>query len=225
MDPADAKRLAADAALHRLPEAGIVGLGSGSTATLFIHGVGALVKQGRRLRGVPTSEASRRLAVELGIPLLDDVGPWPIDVTVDGADEVSDVLDVIKGGGGCHTREKIVNQSSATNIIVVDDTKLSQHLGERWAVPVEVMSFGRGSVERRLTQFGEAKLRLREGQPWITDAGNVIYDVRCGVITDPKALDIELCSIAGVVATGLFVGCVDEVIVAGSEGVRTLQRR
>lgn len=224
MDPADAKRRAADAALHRLPEVGVVGLGSGSTATLFIHGVGNLVKQGRRLHGVPTSEASRTLAVELGIPLLGDEGPWSIDVTVDGADEVNAELDVIKGGGGCHTREKIVNQSSAYNVIVVDETKLSKRLGERWAVPVEVMPFGRGSVERRLAQFGKVSLRYRDGRPWITDAGNFIYDVQCGAIAEPKALDVELCSVAGVVATGLFVGCVDEVIVAGPEGVRTLQR-
>src|SRR3954467_8120252 len=107
MNRDEAKRLAARAALDLLPEEGIVGLGSGSTAQLFIDGVGELVKAGRKLQGVPTSEASRAHAERLGIPLLGDQGPWAIDVCVDGADEVSEQLDLIKGGGGCHTREKI----------------------------------------------------------------------------------------------------------------------
>src|SRR5688572_23250929 len=104
MDPNEAKRLAARAALEMLPESGVIGLGSGSTAKLFIDGVGELVTKGRKLVGVPTSEQGRAQAVSLGIPLLDDTGPWAIDVCVDGADEVSSALDLIKGGGGCQTR-------------------------------------------------------------------------------------------------------------------------
>ena len=103
MDQHEAKRRAAIAALSYLPERGVVGLGSGSTARLFIEGVGALVREGRRLVGVPTSEESRTQAASEGIPLLDDEGPWDIDVCVDGADEVSPGLDLIKGGGGCTT--------------------------------------------------------------------------------------------------------------------------
>src|SRR6201996_5370428 len=119
MTPDEAKRQVARAALDLLPEKGVIGLGTGSTAALFIDGVGELVRAGRKFVGVPTSDASRKQAEQLGIPLLDDVGPWEIDVCVDGADEVSSKLDLIKGGGGAHTREKIVNAAARTNVIVV----------------------------------------------------------------------------------------------------------
>src|SRR5215472_11832788 len=108
----DAKRAAARAALEELPHEGIIGLGSGSTTRFFIDEVGALVRAGRKLVGVPTSIASRTQAASLGIPLLDDEGPWDVAVTVDGADEVDDALHLIKGGGGAQTREKIVNFAS-----------------------------------------------------------------------------------------------------------------
>src|SRR5271170_3930147 len=114
----DSKRSAARAAIAELPEAGTIGLGTGSTTRFFIDAVGELVAAGRHLVGVPTSEASRRQAAALGIPLLGDEGPWDIDVTVDGADEVSDTLDLIKGGGGAQTREKIINFSSKRNVII-----------------------------------------------------------------------------------------------------------
>jgi ribose 5-phosphate isomerase A len=109
----EAKRRAARAALELLPESGVIGLGTGSTTHFFIEGVGELVRAGRRLVGLPTSKQSRALATQCGIPLLDDAGPWQIDLCVDGADEVSDTLDLIKGGGAAHTREKIVNFASA----------------------------------------------------------------------------------------------------------------
>jgi ribose 5-phosphate isomerase A len=223
MDPNEAKRLAARAALEMLPESGVIGLGSGSTAKLFIDGVGELVTKGRKLVGVPTSEQGRAQAVSLGIPLLDDTGPWAIDVCVDGADEVSSALDLIKGGGGCQTREKIVNFSSRTNVIIVDDTKLSQRLGERWPVPVEVLTFGERSTVAALGRFGEVKLRLKDGAPWMTDAGNFIYDVAVGPIDAPDRLDRDLHAIPGVVETGLFCDRADVVLVAGPSGVRELR--
>lgn len=224
MDPKEAKRLAAEAALALLPESGVIGLGSGSTAALFIDAVGGLVAKGRRLVGVPTSEQSRTQAEALGIPLLSDEGPWEIDVCVDGADEVSRALDLIKGGGGCHAREKIVNHAAKLNVIVVDESKLSVRLGERWPVPVEVLAFGQGSTVRALARFGEVKLREKPGRPWITDAGNPIYDLRVGPIDDPAALERELSVLPGVVETGLFVGRADRVIVAGDSGIRELAR-
>lgn len=222
MNQAEAKRLVARAALELLPEEGIVGLGSGSTAQLFIDGVGELVKAGRKLRGVPTSEASRAQAEGLGIPLLGDEGPWAIDVCVDGADEVSEALDLIKGGGGCHTREKIVNASSKTNVIVVDDSKLSRRLGEKWPVPVEVLPFGRGATIEALSRFGRVDLRAKNGVPWMTDAGNFLYDLHAGVLEDPGALETRLSLIPGVVDVGLFVGRANLVLVAGEAGVRRL---
>ncbi len=224
MRPEDAKRLAAQAAISYLPESGVIGPGSGSTAKLFIEEVGKLVASGRRFEGVATSEESRALARSLGIPLLPDVGPWNIEVCVDGADEVSETLDLIKGGGGCHAREKIVNQYAKTNIIVVDSSKLSTRLGEKWAVPVEVLAFGRQATARALSTLGATTLRTRNGEPWITDAGNYIFDVRVGPIADPSALDRALRTIPGVVETGLFLGRTQLVIVAGTNGIQELRR-
>ncbi len=223
MDRHEAKRMAARAALDLLPEEGVIGLGSGSTAELFIEGVGELVKRGRRLRGVPTSEASRSQAERLGIELLDDSGPWVIDVCVDGADEVSEKLDLVKGGGGAHTREKIVNRSSRTNVIVVDDSKLSRHLGEKWPVPLEILSFGHHATASLLAEIGRVELRMRRGAPWITDAGNYLYDLHAGLIDDPGALEVQLALIPGVVETGLFVGRASVVLVAGKDGVGRLE--
>jgi ribose 5-phosphate isomerase A len=218
-----AKREAARAAIGLLPERGVVGLGSGSTAELFIEEVGRLVASGRELVGVPTSEASRHQAAALGIPLLDDSGPWSIDVCVDGADEVSDTLDLIKGGGGCHSREKIVNHAARINVVVVDESKLSARLGQKWAVPVEVLPFGQESTRLWLEQHGRVSIRERAGRPFVTDSGNFIYDVRAGAIDDPRALDLALRSIPGVVETGLFIARADIVVVAGADGVRQLR--
>lgn len=224
MNPEEAKRRAAHAALAYLPESGVIGLGTGSTAKLFIQAVGDLVRAGRNLQGVPTSEQSRAQAEAEGIPLLDDAGPWDIAVCVDGADEVSDALDLIKGGGGCQTREKIVNQASRLNLIIVDESKLSRSLGERWPVPVEVIPFGHAATARALAHFGEAVLRLKDGQPWRTDSGNLLYDVRVGPIRSPEALDAQLVAIPGVVETGLFCGRADRVLVATPEGVREIPK-
>lgn len=218
------KKQAAEAALALLPERGVVGLGSGSTAAYFIEGVARLVAQGRELSGVATSEQSRQQAQSLGIPLLGDAGPWLVDVCVDGADEVSPDLDLIKGGGGCHTREKIVNRAARYNVIVVDESKLSQKLGEKWAVPVEVLPFGIGNARLALGRWGTVKLRHRRGAPFITDSGNGILDVRVAPIADPAALEREFKNIPGVVDTGLFIGRADLVIVAGEHGVRELRR-
>jgi ribose 5-phosphate isomerase A len=220
----EAKLEAARAALAELPQAGVVGLGTGSTAKLFIDEVGALVKAGRKLYGVPTSEASRRQAEALGIPLLPEGGPWAIDVTVDGADEVSDALDLVKGGGAAHTREKIVNYASARNVIIVDASKLSSKLGEKWAIPIEVLSFAHPMTASHLAKMGEPRLRLKGGEIVRTDAGNVIYDLRVPPLDAPMELDRMLHAIPGVVETGLFLGRCDLLIVAEASGVRRVAR-
>jgi ribose 5-phosphate isomerase A len=222
MDPEHMKRVAARAALEQLPESGVLGLGTGSTVRYFIEGVAELVRSGRDYVGVPTSEASRRLAGSLGIPLLDDDGPWDILLCVDGADEVSPELDLIKGGGGAHTREKLVNFASQRNVIVVDESKLSARLGERFRVPVEVLTFAHRETAYLIGGIGEPTLRLANGAPFRTDSGNYIYDVRTGAIDDPSNLDMELKTIPGVVETGLFCGRTDLVIVAGPTGIRKI---
>src|SRR6478735_1234626 len=175
MSPDEMKRAAAVAAVQHLPQTGVLGLGTGSTTRWFIEAVGELVRGGRVFSCVPTSRASRALAERLGIPLLDDAGPWQIDVCVDGADEVSESLDLIKGGGGAHTREKIVNFAANKNAIIVDESKLSQRLGEKRAIPVEVLVFGHLTTLRALEHFGRPVLRLRDGAPVLTDSGNYIY--------------------------------------------------
>ncbi len=228
-DLADAKHAAALAALAELvalvppAEAGLIGLGTGSTTRFFIDALGAhLAQSGSALVGVPTSEASRAQATALGIALAGDDGPWDILVTVDGADEVDPQLNLIKGGGGAHTREKIINFSSRRNIIIVDATKLSPRLGEKWPVPIEVLPFAHLATRQHLAALGAPALRLRDGQPYRTDAGNLIYDLRVPPIADPRALDLALHAIPGVVETGLFIGRADVVLVARETGVERL---
>jgi ribose 5-phosphate isomerase A len=218
MRPDETKKRAALAAVAELPDHGVIGLGSGSTARFFIEEVATGVRAGRKWVGVPTSEQSRRQAEELGIPLLGAEGPWPIDVTVDGADEVDVALNVIKGGGAAHTREKIVNQASRRNVIIVGAEKLSTRLGEKRAVPVEVLRFGHRETARSLGRFGRAVLRATDAGPTLTDSGNYIYDLACGPLDDPAGLERALSAVAGVVETGLFVARVDIVIVAREDG-------
>lgn len=220
----EAKKAAAAAAAAQLPNEGVIGLGSGSTATFFIEEVGRLVKAGRKLSGVPTSEGSRALAQKFGIPLLTDEGPWTIEMTVDGADEVSESLDLIKGGGAAHTREKIVNFASKKNVIIVDGSKLSRRLGEKWPVPLEILPFAHLATVERLRPYGEPVMRMKDGAPRKTDAGNYVYDLKTGPIADPAALDAALHAIPGVVETGLFVRRADVVLVAEESGVRKLTR-
>ena len=209
MDAEEAKRLAARAAVELVPDHGVVGLGTGSTTRFFIEAVGELVRAGRKLVAVPTSRKSHELASSLGIPLLDDAGPWNIDLCVDGADEVSAALDLIKGGGGAHTREKIVNYQAKTNVIIVDESKLSERLGEKRAVPIEVVTFGHGTTARLLERFGKPELRTSAGKPFVTDSGNFIYDLRTEPIADPAALERELHELPGVVESGLFCARTD----------------
>src|SRR5258706_13096174 len=225
MSSDEMNRQAALAALAHLPQAGVLGLGTGSTTRWFIEAVGELVRAGRSFSCVPTSSASRLLAEHCGIPLLDDAGPWQIDVCVDGADEVSRELDLIKGGGGAHTREKIVNFASFRNVIIVDDTKLVEHLGEKRKLPVEVLPFGLRTTLRALSALGAPEIRSTAGAAVMTDSGNYIVDLATGAIGEPGRLDQILRRLPGVVETGLFVGRADVVIVAAESGIRELVRR
>ena len=225
MSEDETKKRAAEAALELLPDSGVIGLGTGSTTRFFIEAVGELVRQGRNYSGVPTSQQSRILATQCGIPLLDDTGPWSIDLCVDGADEVSAELDLIKGGGGAHTREKVVNFAAKKNVIIVDESKLSRQLGERRAVPVEVLVFGHLTTARALSKLGAPVLRLKSGTAVITDSGNYIYDVAVPPFADAVRVDQTFRQVPGVVETGLFCGRADWVIVAEAREIRRLSRR
>ena len=226
MSSDEMKRKAAHAALVHLPETGVLGLGTGSTTRWFIEAVGELVRGGRTYSAVPTSNASRALAGQCGIPLLDDAGPWRIDVCVDGADEVSKNLDLIKGGGGAHTREKIVNFASRLNVIIVDESKLVDNLGQTQRLPIEVLPFGLNTTLASLSALGEPHLRMarESSSPFLSDSGNYIVDLATGQVGEPGRLDQILRRLPGVVETGLFVARADIVVVAAEDGVRELKR-
>lgn len=225
MSSDEMKSAAARAALSHLPTGGVIGLGTGSTTRFFIEAVGELVRGGRSFSCVPTSRASRTLAERCGIPLLDDAGPWQLELCVDGADEVSPTLDLIKGGGGAHTREKIVNQAAKKNVIIVDESKLVARLGETRPVPLEVLPFGLNTTLAALAAFGEPRVRLVEGAPLMSDSGNFIVDLTTAPIDDPAQLDSTLRRLPGIVETGLFIGRADVVVVAGAQGIRELRRQ
>lgn len=221
----DAKRAAAIAAVGDLPEAGVIGLGTGSTARHFVEAVARLVRGGRRLVGVCTSEATRAHATALGIPLLPDAGPWAIDVDVDGADEVDDALDLSKGQGGALTREKIVSFAARRMIVVCDATKRVQRLGQRRPISVEILAFGSGETLRHLGALGRPALRAVRGAPARSDAGNLLVDLTVAPVTDAGGLDRALRAIPGVVETGLFIGRADVVLIGSDAGVERLERR
>jgi ribose 5-phosphate isomerase A len=219
------KRQASIAALESIKDGMIVGLGTGSTAAYFIRELGARVKDGLKVHGIPTSEESRRLAGEVGVPLTSLQDHPLLDVTVDGADEVSDHLDLIKGLGGALVREKVVAHASKHLIIVVDESKLTGQLGRKAPIPVEVIPFAVDVVRALLVQWGgEPKLRQREGKPFISDNGNYILDWWRGVIDQPWALEKQIKGVTGVVDSGIFAGVANQVIAATSSGIRKLYR-
>ena len=205
-----------------------VGLGTGSTAIWATRKLARLVTAGvlRDITGFATSRATADEARCLGIVLMSDELPSDLDITIDGADEVDPQLNVIKGGGGALLREKIVAQVSRRYMIVVDETKPSAALGTRFALPVEVLSFGWQSQHRFLESLG-AEVNLRPGAggvPYTTDSGNIILDCRFGPIANPKELASRLSWRAGIIEHGLFLDMVTDVIIAGSNGIRHLER-
>jgi ribose 5-phosphate isomerase A len=217
------KQAAAESAVAQVANGMIVGLGSGSTAALAVSALGKRVGEGLRIIGIPTSERTAAQARALEIPLATLAEFSQIDVTIDGADEVeAGSLDLIKGLGGALLREKIVADASRRFVIVVDETKIVKHLGERGPVPVEVVPFGWQAAARKLTDLGaNAVLRKgADGEPFRSDGGHYILDCTFGPIGDTKVLASELDHIVGVVEHGLFIGLTSEVHVGGAKGVR-----
>jgi ribose 5-phosphate isomerase A len=221
------KQAAAKAAAGQLQDGMIVGLGSGTTATLAVAEIGKRVQDGLKIIGIPTSEKTAAQAQGLGIPLSTLGEHSQIDIAIDGADEVElGTLNLIKGGGGNQLREKIVASASAKFIIVVDESKIVRRLGSRARVPVEVARFGWQATARSLTRLkGNPALRLRSGDdPYITDGGNYILDCAFGPIPLPAALERELNDVVGVVEHGLFIGMASQVLIGTEDGVKTLDR-
>jgi ribose 5-phosphate isomerase A len=219
------KKLAAERSLGFVEDGMLFGLGTGSTIAFLIPMLGERVAGGLRIRAVPTSKRSSDAAKALGIDVLDDFdGGEPIDLTIDGADEVDPRLQLTKGGGGALLREKIVAACSKRVVIVADENKLVNALG-RFPLPVEVIQLGWRSVERRLAALGgePALRRGADGGPYVTDEGNYILDCHFGTIPDPPALAAKIDGIVGVVEHGLFVDIADTVVVAASDGVRVVE--
>lgn len=220
----DALAALATHALGFVRDGDVVGLGSGRAATAFVQALAAPVRGGLRVRGVPTSEETERLARELGIEL---VGlEADIALTVDGADEVDGKLNLIKGYGGALVRERIVAAASRRQVILITSDKLVEVLGGRGPLPVEVMPFAVPLCRRRLEDLGlKPSLRMQEERPFVTDNFNVILDCAVGPIDDPAGLEQAIRRIPGVIDTGLFLGTADMVIVADGHAIRELVRR
>lgn len=220
------KRAAAERAAELVTDGMRLGLGTGSTAAHFVAVIGERVRNGLKVVGVPTSEATRDQAQREGIPLatLDEMPE--LDLTVDGADELDDDLRLIKGGGGALLREKIVASSSARMVVIADGSKRVAKLG-KFPLPIEVVPFGLTATERAIAKLmdslsitGELRLRMAgDGAPYVTDGGHFILDAHLGRIDKPNVLASTLNNIPGVVEHGLFIGLASGAILATGEGL------
>lgn len=224
----DLKRQAAVHAVDAIRSGTAVGLGTGSTAAHAVREIAARLADGR-LRdvvGVPTSEATARIARECGVPLTDLSRHPDLDLTIDGADEVDPELDLIKGLGGALLREKLVAYASRSLLIAIDAGKRVQQLGTSAPVPVEVVRFGWTTTMSRLERLG-ARAALRaaaDGEPFVTDEGHYILDCRFGPIADKPGIARAIRGEPGVVEHGLFLGIAARVILASPAGIEELTR-
>jgi ribose 5-phosphate isomerase A len=222
------KRAAAEAAAKRIEDGMVLGLGTGSTAALFIEALARrIAAESLRVSGIPTSEQTANLARQLGVALTNFADHPQIDLTVDGADEVElGTLYLIKGHGGALLREKIVASASKRMLVIADETKLVDRLGSVFAVPVEVVQFGWQATELKLQKIGAKTLLRRDsrGEPFQTDGGNYIIQCAFGPMQNPKEIAHHLDHVIGSVEHGLFLGFASEVLVAGQSGVKVLTR-
>ncbi len=222
------KKEVAERAVAFVESGMIVGMGHGSTAIWAARAIAHKLKSGELhdILGVPCSVHIEKEALALGIPLTTLNDHPVIDLTIDGADEVDPQLELIKGGGGALLREKIVAQASKREIIIVDESKPSDKLGMKWAVPVEVIPFGSGSQIVYLQSLGaRPTIRLTPtGETFYTDQGNLIVDCDFGPIDDPAHLAEQIKARAGIVEHGLFIRIATDVLVSGENGIRHLRR-
>ena len=224
------KEKAAQKAMDYVQSGMKIGLGTGSTAAKFVDLVGAAVANGLSVICVPTSVATRDQAAALNIPLTTLDETPHLDLTVDGADELDEQLRLVKGGGGALLREKIVATSSDKMVVIADDSKLVETLGA-FPLPIEVVQFGLKSslmmmnaLASRVGCRGDIKQRMgADGAPFITDNGNFILDCHFGRIEKPEALSGAFAQVPGVVENGLFLAIADVAIIAGEEGITTLE--
>jgi len=217
------KQIVADAAIKEVKSGMILGLGSGSTAALMIKSLANEIRSGKlnNIRGVATSFQSEVLALQLEIPLIDLASVSQIDLAIDGADEVDPGFQLIKGGGACHVREKLVASKANKLLIVVDETKLVQNLNQSFPLPVEVMPNAWKQVQEVISEMnGSSTLRMatKKAGPVVTDQGNLILDVFFNDgIQNPKEIEMSINNIPGVLENGLFVDLTDKVLVGKIE--------
>lgn len=216
------KLLAAQRAMELVGDGMVVGLGSGSTARLFIEELGKRVQGGLKVQAIASSRTSETLARSFGVTICDFAACPQIDVAIDGADEVGPGLMLIKGGGGSLLREKIVASGSSRFVIVADSTKLVERLG-RFPLPVEVIPMAWPLVSRKLADLGlPTSVRQKDGEDFITDEGNLILDCASGTIEDPERLAASIRAMVGVVEHGLFLGMADLALI--SDGTTVVER-
>jgi ribose 5-phosphate isomerase A len=231
-DPAALKRAAAERALDFIKPGMKVGLGTGSTAEAFLDALAPRVKAGLKITGTPTSQRTAEKARGLGIPIADLDTLGTLDVVVDGADEADRDLNLIKGGGAAHLREKIVAASSKSMVVIADESKLVARLGA-FPLPIEVVTFSHVNIAARVKAMAEmlgyANLalvqRMKDGKPVITDNGNYVYDGKFQSITDAPKLAAALSAVPGVVEHGLFINMATALVIAGASGVQVIEQR
>lgn len=227
LDVQKLKMQAAESAIDFVKEGMVVGLGSGSTATIFIELLGKKVAKGLKIVCIPTSEESRLLAVKHNIKLTNFADHPDIDITIDGADQVEiKSLNLIKGLGNALLAEKIVAHATKKLIIMVDERKVVECLGNKTPLPIEIVPFGNEITSRTIAQYGcDVELKKdSKGETIVTDNKNYILNCQFSKIANARKLDKDLKLITGVVETGLFINMADLVIVAKQNGVETLQR-
>jgi ribose 5-phosphate isomerase A len=219
------KELAARASVKYVKDGNVVGLGTGSTAVFVVRALAEKVKAGMKIRGIPTSVSTEKLATSLGIQMITLADCQDIDVTIDGADEFDPGLRLTKGGGGALLREKIVASASKQMVVIADSSKQVAVLG-KFPLPVEVIKFARPLVQKKIAAMG-AKVELRKtatGEPFITDEGNHILDCNFGQIPDPPALARAISDTPGVVEHGLFVNLASVVLMGKGDQVKEIRR-
>jgi ribose 5-phosphate isomerase A len=222
------KRAAAEKALSYVESGMRLGLGTGSTAEIFLELLAEKIRSGLTIIGTPTSKRTEEKARALDIPLGDLDTLAPLDLVIDGADEADRDLNLIKGGGGALLREKIVAASARRMIVIADSSKLVEPLGH-FPLPLEVTAFGHGTTARRIgnavASLGYRNAAMRQRQGFLTDSGNVIYDCGFGAIRDPRLLALALAVIPGVVGHGLFLNLASTLVIAGVDGVEVIEKK
>ncbi|MFC3157876.1 ribose-5-phosphate isomerase [Chryseobacterium arachidis] len=218
------KQIAALEAVKYVRDHTIIGLGTGSTVYYAIEEIGQLIKQGLQIQAVPTSVSTQKLAESLGIPLIDINMVDKIDLTIDGADEFTEDLKLIKGGGGALLREKIVASMTIEEIIIADSSKKVETLGN-FKLPIEVIPFASNYVKNQISQLGGlGNIRFIKDDIFITDEGNYIMDADFGLIKDPVTLSDQLNTIEGIVGHGLFINLTTKIIMGSNDSIISFEK-